>query len=165
MTSREDLQKILPDAADPEMIWMLDYWNDKRGENQIPLRSDVDPLDFYRYWPTIYFAEGGKLEELSVKVAGTAYRSLYGYEITGRKIIDLIPSGSAQKALSDYILCIDKKLPVYREGEMTWRERNAPISYNRLLLPIGKDYSAVGYILGFAIIYLSDSKEKIAFPI
>lgn len=163
MSDREDLLEILPENADPDMRWMMDYWLSKRGNRSVPLRSDFDPLDFYKSWSTIYFTEGTNLEELYVKVAGTAYRSLYGYEITGRRILDLIPEVTAPDVIADYVTCLEEMIPVYREGKMTWREKNAPISYTRLLLPFGKETQAVSYILGFAIVYSFDNKEKIVF--
>ena len=163
MSSGEELLEVLPENADPEMRWMVDYWVSKRGERPIPLRSDIDPLEFYRYWPTIYLLEGTTLEKLYVKVAGTAYRSLYGYEVTGRRIIDIIPQRLAPQVIGDYSTCLEKGIPAYREGSMTWRERNAPVSYNRLLLPFGRSEQEVVYILGFAIVFTYTNKEKITF--
>lgn len=163
MYAREDLLDILPESADAAMRWMMDYWMSKRGDRSIPLRSDIDPLEFYKYWPTIYFVEGRTLEDLYVKVAGTAYWSLYGYEVTGRRIVDLIPGETAPHVIADYVVCLENKTPIYREGKMTWREKNAPISYARLLLPFGKTTQAVEYILGFAVVFSYDGKEKIVF--
>lgn len=163
MSSGAELLEILPENADPEMRWMVDYWTSKRGDRLIPLRSDIDPLDFYKFWPTIYLLEGASLEELIVKVAGTAYRSLYGFEVTGRRIIDIIPEEIAPQVVEDYAACLDKSIPVYRESSMTWRARNAPVSYNRLLLPFGRNTQTVGYILGFAVIFTYANKEKIEF--
>ena len=163
MSSRENLLEFIPENADPEMRWMMDYWLSKRGDRQIPLRSDIDPLDFYKFWPTIYLVEGETLEELYVKVAGTAYRSLYGYEVTGRRIVDLIPGRLAPQVIDNYIACLENKTPVYTEENMTWRERNAPVFYHRLLLPFGKDGQNVGYILGFAIVFTCFNNKKIKF--
>lgn len=163
MSSRGDLLEIIPENADPEIRWMMDYWMSKRGERQIPLRSDIDPLDFYKFWPTTYLVEGETLEELYVKVAGTAYRSLYGYEVTGRKIVDLIPGRLAQQVIDDYIDCLESKAPVYSEESMAWRERNAPVFYHRLLLPFGKKTQEVAYILGFAVVFTLSNNKKIVF--
>ena len=163
MSSREGLLEIIPENADPEMRWMMDYWVSKRGNRQIPLRADIDPLDFYKFWPTIYLLEGDKLEDLYIKVAGTAYRSLYGYEVTGKRIIDIIPEELAPKVIEDYIVCIKERVPVYMESDMTWREKNAPVFYHRILLPFGKNTSNVEYILGFAIIFAKFNREKIKF--
>ena len=163
MSSREDLLEVIPENADPEMRWMMDYWMSKRGDRQIPLRSEIDPLDFYKFWPTTYLVEGETLEELCVKVAGTGYRSLYGYEVTGRRIIDIIPESLAPQVIEDYIVCLDKRIPVYTEANMTWRERNAPVFYHRLLLPFGKNTQSVSYILGFAIVFTCLNNKKIIF--
>lgn len=155
--------KILPEDAAPEMRWMMDYWITKRGDRQIPLRSDIDPLEFHKMWSTTYFLEGTTLEDLYVKVAGTAYWSLYGYEVTGQRIVDLIPGVSAPHVIADYVMCLENRVPVYREGRMTWREKNTPIAYARLLLPFGKTMQTVAYILGYAIVFSYDSKERIVF--
>ena len=163
MSSREDLLEIIPQNADPEIRWMMDYWMSKRGERLMPLRSDIDPLDFYKFWPTTYLVEGETLEELYVKVAGTAYRSLYGYEVTGRRIVDLIPGRLAPQIIDDYIDCLENKVPVYSEESMAWRERNAPVFYHRLLLPFGRKAQEVAYILGFAVVFTLSNNKKIVF--
>ena len=163
MPSGEDLIEVLPENADPEMRWMMDYWMSKRKQGSIPLRADIDPLEFYKLWPTIYLTEGQNLEDLYVKVAGSAYRGIYGYEVTGQRIIDLIPEQVAPHVIEDYAVCFDEKIPVYREGNMTWRERNAPILYSRLLMPLGNSAQAVTHILGFALIFTVTERKKIVF--
>ncbi len=142
---------------------MMDYWLSKRGEKPTPSRSDIDPIDFYRFWPTIYLVEGETLEELNVKVAGTAYRSLYGFEVTGRRIVDLIPGSLAPQVIDHYIVCLKEKIPAYIETDMTWREKNSPVLYHRLLLPLVNNTENVAYILGFSTFFSFASGEKIVF--
>jgi hypothetical protein len=156
------LETVLPDSADAGIRWMLDYWTDKRGSRQLPRRSDIDPVDFFKMLPLVYIVEGTGLEGLFVKLAGTAYRNLYGFEITGRRIVELIPSNSGMQALNDYRTCLDEERPVYREGEMTWRQRNAPVLYQRLLLPLADDSDRMRFMLGTANI-LSDRGYRIRF--
>ena len=156
------LAALLPDNADVGLKWMLDYWVKKRGNRPIPRRQDLDPVDFAKMLPLIYLVEGAALDDLYVKLAGTAYRNLYGFEITGRRIVDLIPSNSGLQALTDYRVCLEQRRPVYREGEMTWRQRNSPVFYQRLLLPMANDSDEMRFMLGTANI-LSDRGYRLRF--
>jgi hypothetical protein len=156
------LDTVLPDNVDAGLRWMFDYWEGKRQLRRMPRREEVDPVDFFKMLPLVYIVEGTSLEQLYVKLAGTAYRNLYGFEITGRRIVDLIPSNAGLQALNDYRTCLDEERPVYREGEMTWRQRNAPVFYQRLLLPLGDDTDRMRFMLGTANI-LSDRGYRIRF--
>ena len=156
------LAALLPDDADSGLKWMLDYWVRKRGHRLLPRRQDLDPVDFSKMLPLVYLVEGTELDNLYVKLAGTAYRNLYGFEITGRRVVELIPSNAGLLALSDYKVCLQERRPVYRQGEMTWRQRNSPVFYQRLLLPMANDSGEMRFILGTANI-LSDRGYRLKF--
>ena len=156
------LAASLPDNADASLKWMLGYWEEKRGDLVIPRRQAIDPADFTKLLPLIYILEGTSLPELYVKLAGTAYRNLYGFEVTGRRLVDLIPSDSGLLTLSDYRTSLTRRQPVYREGEMTWRQRNTPVLYQRLLLPMADKADQIRFILGIASI-MSNSGQKLNF--
>ncbi len=155
---RPSIENILPPEADPDLRFMLDYWHEKRGDRLFPARTDVDPLDFARLLPLIYIVEGGTLDEMKVRLAGTAYRDLYGFEISGKRILDLIPAQEGQDVHRDYRLCLQDKLPVFRKYDMHWRPRDSELKYQRLLMPLGTADGVVSHILAFARFFTLDGE-------
>ena len=154
MVARPKLNEdVLPAWADARLHELLAYWNEKRGARAFPSRSDIDPLDFVRQWPLIYIVEGTTLPELWLRQAGTAYRDLYGFEITGRKLDELIPKAQRGDVVNDYELCLQTGRPIFRADTMTWRPQNARISYHRLLLPLGDADGQVTHQLAIAVFF------------
>jgi hypothetical protein len=146
-------EEVLPAWADSRLQFLLDYWNGKRGARRFPARSDIDPLDFAPHWPLVYLVEGGSLPELTLRLAGTAYRDLYGFEITGHKLTDLIPRTQRRDVVADYENCLITSQPIFRADTMTWRPQNAKISYHRLLLPLGGEGGGITHILAIAVFF------------
>lgn len=152
-TSLQKLDETLPDWADDRLHFILGYWNEMRGVHAFPSRSDIDPLDFAPHWPLVYLVEGSSLQSLKIRLAGTAYRDLYGFEITGRKIVDLIPRMQRRDVIDDYANCLAQGRPIFRADTMTWRPQNAKISYHRLLLPLGDRAGHVTHELALAVFF------------
>ena len=145
-------EDLLPAWADERLQFFFDYWNEKRGTRRFPARSDIDPLDFARHWPLVFLIEGTETASLTLRLAGTAYRDLYGFEITGRRVVDLIPQTLRRDVVNDYENCLVSGLPVFRADTMTWRPQNAKISYHRLLLPLGGE-AGVAHMLAIAVFF------------
>ena len=152
-TSPKKLDELLPDWADDRLHFILGYWNEMRGLQSFPSRSDIDPLDFAPHWPLVYLVEGSSLPALKIRLAGTAYRDLYGFEITGRRIVDLIPRMQRRDVIDDYANCLVRGRPIFRADTMTWRPQNAKISYHRLLLPLGDPGGHVTHELALAVFF------------
>lgn len=148
----------IPDTACEEVRFFHDYWLRLKGGAHLPAGDLVDPLDFFSHLSRVFIVEGHDLDGLIIRVAGTAYRDLYGFEITGRRVVDLIPFGNRRDLLDDYTCCLRDEVPVFHTGRMTWRDRGSEVSYERILLPFGSD-QGVGKILGFAQFFDSDGNK------
>ena len=151
--SPKQLEKLVPDWADNRLHFILGYWDEMRGGHPFPSRADIDPLDFAPHWPLVYLVEGSSLPSLKIRLAGTAYRDLYGFEITGRKIVDLIPRMQRRDVVDDYANCLERGQPIFRADTMTWRPQNAKISYHRVLLPLGAPCGLVTHELALAVFF------------
>ncbi len=145
----------LPDTVDSEVRFFHDYWHRQKGQSKLPSPERVDPLDFFPHLSRVFIVEGDHLDRLIIRVAGTVFRDLYGFEITGKHVIELIPFGNRQDLLADYTRCLADQVPVFHRGQMTWRERGSEVTYERILLPFGSD-RGVEKILGFAQFFDSD---------
>ena len=148
----------IPDTACAEARFFLDYWLRLKGEAALPDPDLIDPLDFFSHLSRVYILEGQRLEDLHIRVAGTVYRDLYGFEITGKRLVDLIPFRHRPDLLADYARCLRDRVPVFRAGTMNWRTQGSEISYDRILLPFGADQT-VEKILGFAEFFDTDGSK------
>ena len=160
---RGDLLKAalegIPETACAEVRFFCDYWFGLKGDAPLPSCEQLDPLDFFSYLSRVFIAEGSTVEDLRIRLAGTVYRELYGFEITAKHVAELIPFAKRQDLLCSYARCLDQKAPVYEVNKMTWRERGSEVSYERILLPFGSAEGGVERILGFAQFYDSDGRK------
>ena len=146
MTAAPDLT---PDGACAEVRFFCEYWAGLKGEAHLPACDLIDPVDFSPYLSRVFIVEGRCLEELTVRLAGTVYRELYGFEITGKRLADIIPFRNRRDLMEDYGCCLHDQRPIYRVGSMDWRARGSEVSFQRILLPFGDD-RGVERVLGFA---------------
>jgi hypothetical protein len=148
----------IPETACNEVRFFCDYWLRLKGEAHLPACDLIDPLDFFRHLSGVFIVEGRRLDELHIRLAGTVYRDLYGFEITGKPLADLIPFSHRPDLLDDYARCLHDQMPVYHAGRMNWRKRGSEASYERILLPFGSD-QGVERILGFAQFFDIDGNK------
>ncbi|MBK5911166.1 hypothetical protein CCR85_06630 [Rhodothalassium salexigens] len=119
----------------------------------VPSRKELDPLQFFRFSPSLYLAQIEGDGDVYLRFAGDHYRQLYGREITGMRLSDLVPDRSqANPFRRDIDRVKGTGRPVYREDVMTWRPVPAPVHYDRLMLPLSQDRKTgtVSLVLGIA---------------
>lgn len=148
----------IPDTACAEVRFFCDYWLGLKGDAPLPPCNLLDPLDFFIYLSRVFIVEGRTVEELQVRLAGTVYRELYGFEVKGRKVTELIPFDNRGDISLSYGRCMLERVPIYDVNRMTWRERGSEVDFERILLPFG-DEQGVERILGFAQFFDSDGKK------
>jgi hypothetical protein len=77
----------LPEQCDA----LLAYWDQLRGDRVTPKRGEIDPGAIKSALPFIYILESVSHREIRFRLAGTALRDLFGFELSGRNHIDLAP--------------------------------------------------------------------------
>lgn len=128
----------LPPEAIEDMRWALAHWRAQKAAFDLPPKESIDVTDFpARLLPMLFLLE--RIEEAKdyiVRLAGTAYRDIYGREITGLAVNDLLPHSDAGGNLrGDLDRALDTAEPVFMDGFMTWPPTKARAPYQRLLLP------------------------------
>jgi hypothetical protein len=68
---------------------VLDYWLASRGDRLRPRRAEIDPLALGRYLPNVGLFEVRSPDLTVCHLAGTAFRTSLGFELTGRNVIHL----------------------------------------------------------------------------
>jgi hypothetical protein len=155
------ISDTLPEQAHESLCWALRYWNEHRGRRAMPSRTDVDPMDFPRLLPATYLLERLPDDDFMVRVAGTRFREVYGREVTGQKISELVPQDTGSDFHDDVRLCIQHLRPVFREGRATWRPSGVATRFQRVMLPLGTDESHADYLLGFAIFFDEHGRPEV----
>lgn len=128
----------LPPGAIDDMQWALDYWRSQKGGQALPPKQLIDVTDFpKRLLPMLFLLERIERDaDYIVRLAGTAYREIYGREITGLTVNGLLPHSDAGGNLKvDLERALEESAPIFVDGLMTWPPTGARIPYQRLLLP------------------------------
>jgi len=139
----------IPDTDDDGIAFFERHWTKLRGDRQMPTPEEIDPMDFPRFLPCVFLLDGTTLDRLVVRLAGTFYRELYGIEITGHRVADLIPFDRTPDILDEYRTCLERGRLVYHSGQVTWRSRGSQLTFHRILMPFGRD-GRVSRLMGFA---------------
>jgi hypothetical protein len=108
----------IPETACNEVRFFCDYWLRLKGEAHLPACDLIDPLDFFRHLSGVFIVEGRRLDELHIRLAGTVYRDLYGFEITGKPLADLIPFSHRPDLLDDYARCLHDRQDELAEARL-----------------------------------------------
>src|SRR3546814_10344298 len=90
----------VPDNACAEVLYFCDYWLGLKGDGPLPPCEKLDPLDFFTYLSRVFILEGETIDDLKVRLAGTVYRELYGFEVTALRVGELIPFENRRDLLS-----------------------------------------------------------------
>lgn len=145
-----------PEALEGRLSFICDLWQRKRGSKLLPSRADLDPAEFHRLWPVTFLLErNADSGEWHVRFAGAAYSSVYGREITGASVREIVPKSLAPQVLADLRHCIERREPIVIDGETNWPDRGNVYRYQRVLLPYGTEAGEVTHLLGVAAFYNS----------
>jgi hypothetical protein len=143
-------------ACDGRLASIKSLWASKRHGRRIPKRADLDPAEFYQLWPISFLLEWDPaLSDWIVRFAGSAYGAVYGREITGARVSEIVPQTLAPQVLSDLRLCSERQEPILIDGETSWPDRGNVYQYQRVLLPFGDGGGKVTHLLGVAAFFNS----------
>lgn len=120
----------------PALAWAPAYWNRVRGTDQLPSRRWIDPVALpHEALPLIFLLEKED-RTWRVRLAGTGFHRIYGREVTGCLVSEVIDVGGPGAVVhSDIALSADARLPVFTRSTMTWRPEGVTLTYHRVLLP------------------------------
>lgn len=133
-------------------------WFEVCPKDGLPGRDDIDPMRFPRLLASSYLLDCLEGGDFKFRVAGSVFRELHGYEITGQRASDIFTRPDRSAPLwADMRRCASDALPVYRQGFTIWRAPSPPLRFQRVMLPLGeREGKTVKQILGAARIYDSN---------
>jgi hypothetical protein len=68
---------------------LLGIWAAARGDNILPRRADIDPGAFKAIMPQVAIVAVPAPGINEIRLAGTAYRDIFGFETTSQNLIDI----------------------------------------------------------------------------
>ena len=139
-----------PDAAIRAHEELFGYWASLRGEAPVPARGRIDPRDMTRLLPTVSLTEvlPGDAMDFRIRLAGTALYSVYGREITGRRLGEVYNSAAAEYWRDELGRIVRERRPGVGVHNMAWRGASH-LSLVWIRLPLSTRGADVDMILGY----------------
>ena len=133
------------------------YWAGLRRPGALPGRADLDPAAIKRHLPALSLTKvvsgdhPGRPRDYRTRLAGTALWSVYGGEITGRRLSDIYATAAADYWRQELDRVVEERRP--RVGHHSMAGRGA--SHMNLLwlrLPLASNGRDVDLILGYDVV-------------
>lgn len=143
------MQLGAPATAMRELQELLAYWGSLRVGARLPRRSDIDPCGFKRLLPTVSLIDVRPWpREYSLRLAGTGLYSVYGGEITGKRLTEVYSVAAAEYWGKELNAVVDQRRPQVGQHSLAWRGAGH-MNLLWLRLPLSSNGKDVDMILGY----------------
>jgi hypothetical protein len=143
-----------PATAMRELQELLAYWAAVRSGRRLPRRADIDPVGFKRLLPTVSLidvqtpADGVGPRDYRLRLAGTGLYSVYGGEITGKRLGDVYSTHAAEYWRRELDRVVEERKPQVGQHSLAWRGAGH-MSLMWIRLPLASNGTDVDMILGY----------------
>jgi hypothetical protein len=138
------------EALKPQVRRLHEIWAGWRGTRRLPARGDIAPEELRDLLPFLaIFAVAPDAADCRYELAGTIIEMVQGRPLKGLTIRDTIGAGAPYAVAgiaAIYAQVIASGLPSISRGSMSYQDRGY-IEFDRLLLPLSADDTAVDHIL------------------
>jgi hypothetical protein len=124
------------------------YWASLRKAGRLPGRADIRPEDLKRLLPTVSLIDVLPGGDYRLRLAGTGLYSVYGREITGRRLEDVYNSQAAEYWRRELDQVVKDGRPGVGVHSLSWRGVSH-MSILWLRLPLASNGKDVDMILGY----------------
>lgn len=136
---------------------LFDYWRLSAGPRSMPARADFDPLSVPRLLPHIGLIDvRSGMAQASFRLAGTQLHTVYGQEITGKRLADVFSGAHGDYWGRIHNRVAEKGLPAHGVVQGPVNERDHVVLF-WLRLPFSGDGVRVDTILCLDVAGPSDS--------
>jgi hypothetical protein len=156
-----------PAAAARAHEELFAYWTSLRASGRLPGRRDLDPADIKRLLPTLSLTDvlwdtpRSGLVDYRIRLAGTGLYSVYGREITGRRLGEVYSAPAADYWRKELAQVVAQRRPAVGAHNLGWRGAGH-LSILWLRLPLASDGERVDMLLGFdAVVGMSQATSGI----
>ena len=123
------------------------YWESLRSNDDLPLRSDIDPRQIPEVLDSLFILERLGPEDVRVRIAGLALCEMMGMEVRGQSPLTFFAKDTRQRfaAMVGEVLA---RPMIARLGLETVDRMGNEARVNMLLLPLRSDFGDVSRIIG-----------------
>ncbi|HEX2112842.1 MAG TPA: PAS domain-containing protein [Alphaproteobacteria bacterium] len=133
--------------ADQRLHAVLRYWTEKRGDQPMPSRRQIDPLELGpAVLPHLMLVDVEPGPRFRYRLFGTAVSEAFGTDPTGQYIDAVMVGKYKDFLLGLYQDLITMKKPVYSTS-IYGAQRDAKMWTQRLMLPLSSDGESVDMVL------------------
>jgi hypothetical protein len=143
------MQMGAPAAAMRAHEELFGYWAGLRRGGRLPQRADIDPAGFKRLLPSVSLIDVDAITgDFRLRLAGTGLYSVYGGEITGKRLTDIYNTAAADYWRAELDKVVQTRRPSAGYHNLAWRG-SAHMSLLWLRLPLAANGQDVDMILGY----------------
>jgi hypothetical protein len=145
--------------TDAGLAGLYDYWMGLRTSlGRLPRRSEIDPLDLPTdVLPGMIILERDADQRFWCRLAGTKMREIYGFEVTGMYLDQVMPAGPAAFRTGIYQTALDGRCAVFCRLRFSVPGREF-VASDRLYVPVLNDDTDEATVLVGAQRYLMSSE-------
>ncbi len=147
--ARRDLSsKSMPHLRDHRLHLLLDHWLERRGGDDVPLRSAIDPSAIVSVLPYIWLCEFNPAEErFRMRLAGEEINKLYGRNISSCYFEEIACPSFLPLMMRRYRRIIEQPAILHCAG-LIYFSNSSPVVGERLGLPLRMEDGRITQIIG-----------------
>lgn len=136
------------------------YWQEKRGDRELPLRADIDPLDIPKLLPMLLLLDIERLEPMHFRfrLVGTYFRQFFGRDFTGVGIEESRLEGGMAAICQDWREVLQRRQPRWATvRQEIGRDGMDRLRFTGVALPLSRDGSAADMLIVAAIYHAGET--------
>ncbi len=139
------------EAANADVLAMLEAWREARGDALVPLKTDFDPLSVPRLLRTVWLYRYEPDEgDFVCRLAGEAVEDAWGGTMQGRPLRDIVGADKHPRSLARWRAVVETPLVQYAFHRDTVMPHQPSVA-ERLVLPLAEAPGDVRYTIGISL--------------
>lgn len=145
MCTRQDLDHL-------SLQELFDYWQQKRGNNGLPSRRDISPIDFPRHLPNLMLVDVERGADKPVprfryRLVGTTIVEASSEDRTGRYFDEVAFFSKNPEVIADYVGVVQAAAPSFVAEPFYNPLNGTTYTADRLILPLASNGKVVDMLM------------------
>lgn len=149
MIGRGGFAGFVPELAKP-LVLLNQTWEEMPRGGTVPSKSALDPAKLVSMLPHVFLCErapDGARDSIFFRVHGTKVAEILQFDLTGKRLFDVLPEVRAVKVARAIELCMDEAMPVRQRLYSAFPNRE-DVLVERLILPLEDEEGLVRFAVG-----------------
>jgi hypothetical protein len=116
------------------------FWHDKKGEDAVPLRANIEPTQIPSILPWLLLLEAVEIDgamQFRYRLTGTGCREIFGIDYTGKILGEGLTPEGAEIRRREFKRVVESGHPIYSWSELPITERDFVMVY-RGVFPVSR---------------------------